>query len=731
MKTERRSLRARQLCRAVVLVSLLASPGLSVQPQFWKLSTPEEFLAGDIEGMAVTSSGELRPGPSLDKLAGFTEPFVLSQATDGSGTRFFGTGNEGKIYQLKGGERNLLYTAPEPEVYALAFTNGALFVGSSPFGKVYRVNPADGKATEFFDPKQAYIWSIAPLADGSLAVATGVEGKLFRVTPDGKGIAWFDAPESHLRALALTRNGKLLAGGSGEGRIYEVDEKGAGRALYDSQLTEISTIYFDASRNVAWAAAVANVPPSAPPPKPEPAKQTPASTTTTTTSGEQQKAQPSASIDVSFSFDEPSAAGGPGGGSAELYRIDSDGYVEMVRKFEREMIYSITGGSNGSIFLSTGPLGRVYELRGNEIALVATVPEKQVVSFSNDGTSTLITTTNSGAVYRLSREVGKSAEYRSPIKDTGRFSTFGQFRVEGSNLPRDGVTVSFRSGNTSAPDDTWSTWQDVNGLSGRIAAPQARYLQWRIQLKNPPTESAMDAVTLAFMNRNAPPIIESVMVNDPGVVFITGSYPASPQVVEATNPDEYGIFTGLDNPREKNDPGKKVFRKGYRTISWKATDPNGDSLRYAVSFRRKHDANWLRLRDKLEESQVNFDTSQLPDGVYEIKLTASDEPDNPEAPLSDTKEGAEFTVDNTAPLIQVNTRGDGVSIVVRDAVSPVGKVEYSIDAQKWLRVLPDDGIADSTEERFSLKRSEVENHFVVVRAVDAFSNVATASVRVP
>jgi hypothetical protein len=394
-------------------------------------------------------------------------------------------------------------------------------------------------------------------------------------------------------------------------------------------------------------------------------------------------------------------------------------------------VYAISGGSGGSIYLSTGPLGRIYDLKGNEISLVATVPEKQVVSFSNDPAAVLVTTTNSGAIYRLERNANSKSEFRSPVKDTGRFSSFGHFRVDGTNLPRDGVRVSFRSGNTASPDETWSRWFDIDGLSGKVGAPQARYLQWKIALQNPPRNVGLDAVTVAFLNRNAAPMIESVLVNDPGVVFVSGSYPGSPQVLEATNPDEYGIFTGLDSPRDKTDPGKKLYRKGFRTISWKASDPNGDALRYSVSFRRKHDTNWLRLRDNIEENQINFDTSQLPDGIYETRVVATDAPDNPEAPLSDDREGVEFTVDNSAPTIQVTSRGDEVMVTVRDTLSPVGKVEYSIDAQKWLRLLPEDGIADSTEERFILKRKDVENRFVVIRAIDAFSNVATSSVRLP
>jgi hypothetical protein len=256
-------------------------------------------------------------------------------------------------------------------------------------------------------------------------------------------------------------------------------------------------------------------------------------------------------------------------------------------------------------------------------------------------------------------------------------------------------------------------------------------VQYRLTMPKPATDVVVDTVTVAYVNRNVAPSIDAVSVQDPAVVFISSSYPASPQIVEATNPDEYGIFSSLENPREKNEQGKKVYRKGYRTITWRAHDDNGDSLRYTLSFRRKGTDKWLRLRDAMDESQMNFDTSQLPDGTYQLRLVASDAVDNPEAPLSDAKEGVEFQVDNTPPSIAVTTEGDDVVIRISDKLSTIGKVEYSADAQKWIRLTPTDGIADSQEETYRLKRNAVEGKFVVIRATDAFYNVATSNVALP
>src|SRR6266508_5927108 len=141
--------------RVALAMSVFAINVFAVSPKFWRVRNAEDFLAGEIEGFAVTSRGELRAGPSVKKVASFTDPFVLTQATAPNGDRFFGTGNDGKVYRLRGSDLKLFWTAPEPEVYTVAWHGGALYAGTSTDGKIYRVDPDCGKATPLFHPKQA------------------------------------------------------------------------------------------------------------------------------------------------------------------------------------------------------------------------------------------------------------------------------------------------------------------------------------------------------------------------------------------------------------------------------------------------------------------------------------------------------------------------------------------------------------------------------------------------
>ena len=180
-----------------LLVLLVSGQAFAVAPQYWRMRTADDFLAGEIEGFAVTSRGQLKAAPAVQKIATFTDPFVLSQVTAPNGDLFFGTGNDGKVYRLRGSELKMIYAAPEPEIYAVAFRDGAVYVASSPNGKIYRVDPDSGQGTAFFDTKQAYIWALQ-FTGNDLIAATGVEGQLFRVTPNGEGKVLFDSPETHL-----------------------------------------------------------------------------------------------------------------------------------------------------------------------------------------------------------------------------------------------------------------------------------------------------------------------------------------------------------------------------------------------------------------------------------------------------------------------------------------------------------------------------------------------------
>ena len=109
-----------------------------------------------------------------------------------------------------------------------------------------------------------------------------------------------------------------------------------------------------------------------------------------------------------------------------------------------------------------------------------------------------------------------------------------------------------------------------------------------------------------------------------------------------------------------------------------------------------------------------------------------DAPANPPgAALVAERESDTFDVDNSPPSITVAsvTRDNGhttVRFTVKDADSPVQRVEYSIEADRWRPIYPKDGIADSRTEEFELVLDQdVGDRQIILRAFDTMNNVAT------
>lgn len=714
---------------AVAAAFLFSSVAFAVTPRTWTTATAEEFMAGELEQIGLTVSGSLVPSPAIERIASVPDPFVFAQKSDSRMRRFLATGNNGNVYRIDpAGPAKLLFTAAEPEIYAIALHDGALYAASSPWGGIYRIDTESGESQQIWKSEQAYIWSLVADGRGNLLAGTGLDGAIYRISGSGSATMLWKAPEAHVRSLVIRSDGTILAGGSGEGRIYRISPAGDGHALYDSAHSEITAVAWSESARGGWAAAAAGALPATPP------QRTDSSKSSSSEEGDDQESQQQsgATTEVTFSTDSSAAQATPQmvSGGSELYRIHPDGFVELIRKFERETIYALEPTDDG-VLVGTGPDGRIYDVTDRRVTLIGSAREKQVVSIERASDGWVATTTNSGAVIRLSKKgTADGGTWTSPVRDASIFSRWGAWTLTGAGLTGDAVRVAFRSGNSSSPDETWSEWSQSQGAQGNVQAPAARYLQYRITFSDPEANTRVDRMAVSYLQRNTAPVIESITVHDPGVVFLTGSQGSPTQLVEATNPDEYGIFSSLDTPRDRPDQGRRAFRKSYRTVTWKARDDNSDPLTYDVHFRVAESRQWLRLRERIEETQINFDTSQLPDGEYELRVTAHDRKDNPEQPLSSERSGAWFTVDNSAPIITPSLQRDRTTILIRDTASPILRVEMAVDAEKWIRLVPSDGISDSQEEAYTIDTPR-DGAFVMIRALDAQYNVTTARVAAP
>ena len=85
-------------------------------------------------------------------------------------------------------------------------------------------------------------------------------------------------------------------------------------------------------------------------------------------------------------------------------------------------------------------------------------------------------------------------------------------------------------------------------------------------------------------------------------------------------------------------------------------------------------------------------------------MTASDAESNPGDAKTGARESAPVRIDNTPPVIREVGRSAGVfEFEAVDAASPILEAEYSVDAKKWTRVEPKDGLSDSPTETYVIR----------------------------
>jgi hypothetical protein len=145
------------------------------------------------------------------------------------------------------------------------------------------------------------------------------------------------------------------------------------------------------------------------------------------------------------------------------------------------------------------------------------------------------------------------------------------------------------------------------------------------------------------------------------------------------------------------------------------------------------------LKDKLRDNFYTIDGATLADGRYVIKVVASDAPDNPQGQkLTGERVSEAVDIDNTPPVVKAmgdpQVTRDAVRVVfsVDDATGKVKKADASLDGAAWMPVFPDDGIADSGHEVYTVEFGQLApgEHTISLRSFDSSGNVGTLSITI-
>ena len=737
-------------------ILLLVSFAFAEGTRTWEQSKFEELIKGTTKGVAVRSTGGLELAPAFTAL--FTTPstYIWSIAADREGNLYAASGSPARVYRITpDGKSTVIFEPQELQVQALVVDkSGVIFAATNPDGKVYKIEhratsaekgSGDKKSTAkpapdsawsssvYFEPGTKYIWDLALDDSGNLYVATGDHGEIFRVTPKGDHSVFFKSDEAHIRVMAFDSKGNLIAGSDGSGLVYRVSPGGEGFVLYSAPKKEITALAIDKTGDI-YAAGVGEkrggtTAPSFP--------STPISIPTSpsvSSSGPQGgiviTAAPTSTPPTSLSL--PIPGGGAAGGS-EIYRIALDGSPSRVWSSREDIVYALAFDQRGRLLAGTGNRGHVFAITGDdEFIDLLKASATQVTAFANAPQGGLYaSTSNLGKVFLLSATPESEGSYESDVFDARNFSRWGRAEFRGSG----NVELFARSGNVDNPDRNWSPWEKIDlRRDGSVSVPPARFIQWKAVLRSGDPAPRVESVTLNYLPKNVAPDFDDVTVQ-PGVRYQSLPKPAA------------DLPAGTGQQPHFDTPPPVIHDHDSIGVKWSVHDDNDDQMNYSVYYRGDGDTRWLLLKNNLTDKFYSFDASLLPDGVYTVKVVASDAlSHSPDQALTAEKESLRFEVDTTPPQIEnltASVENGKIHVTFRavDSFSNIKRAEYSVDAGEWQFIEPVGQLSDSKAESYDLRvtvplvkpaaatltsaAGQLE-HVVVVRAYDRYDNMSSA-----
>lgn len=727
--------------RAWILLLTLAPCGLAAAsaPRAWIDRTAEAFRQGRLDGVAAAGEGAVVLAPHLEVRHGGDATRYWDVAVDRKGRAVVASGDPGTVlrYDPASGRAEVIFRATEPEVQAVAVAGEVVFAATGPEGRIYRLAPGAEPAI-WFDPPDPYIWCLVADAEGRLYAGTGSQGVVYVVEPDGRGRVLYDTPAAHVRTLALGRAGDLLAGTGERAYVYRFHPGGTTEVLFAPPEQEVTSVREGRGGELfVSAVGAAGTPRPAPPERRDGA--VPGGTLQfTVTADDPGDSEPEEAPPAAVAPQRPPRPARSGRATA-VYRIDRDGAARP--------IYSTAGTQ--TLALAVAPAGELYAGTGEPgvlLRLAADLPETKLATLEAGQVSALAVgpgggifavTANPGSLVEMTGGAGREGTYLSEVKDAGRLADWGRVAWDASVPGKGTVEVSARVGNTNEPDDTWSAWASLppGSREGSLRLPAGRYLQYRAVLRSggDPAGPSLREVRIHSLERNEAPQVEEPEILAPGVmvVSIPNTQPPDQEAVMRAEAEADGRNSPVVRP-----PTRKTFREGMRTLTWKASDPNGDPLRFDVEFQPLPEGGWRLLATGIEDSFLVFDTHQLPDGAYRFRIRATDDRANPPArALAGEAMSRPLDIDNTPPRVEetrVESADGGLVIraVARDGTSAIAEMRYALDAGPWVLVLPEDGIPDSLTEayRLPLRGLEAGDHLVVLQVRDAVGNVGSGKI---
>ena len=571
---------------------------------------------------------------------------------------------------------------------------GDVLAATLPGGVIHRVS-ARGKVSKFAELDVDQIWAMR-VHKGRLLVATGPKGELFSLNLKGKDPkVVLDVDEKDLLTI-LTIGDDVVVGTSPRAKLFQVTDELEGSLLHDFPGDEVRDLTLTRTGLLAAVNEFDN--------------------------------RKISSLDaLTKTLNRTSLTGQPPTGGmtemrppdadASLYHVDLGKGRDLARAveapwekwLEREKQYftsMLALDDVGTVLVASSQGGKVYRVRGpRDISTIADLEERQTTALCRLPKGPIFASTAHGAgVYQLRAAPASTARYRTKVFDADQPANYGSIVMRGAGP----LTLRARSGPTEEPDRRWTPWRpvkltrDKSEFRGSLSKLEhRRYMQVEVILGSPSAE--VRALDLFFAPENLPPLLTSVDIDRPS-------------------------FKAEDD----KEPSSNV------TIKWKVDARDDDDLLYKVRIRPEGggETEWIPLNKKDElvtKRELRWDITTVPDGVYEVEVSASDEPSNGSSGArTDELVSAPFVVDRTRPVLSgAKIDKDRIRVSATDTGGYIHDAAFSIDGGPFRTASAADGLFDSPDEELVVRLPDdldAGSHRIVLRARDSFGNLGSIAV---
>ncbi len=688
-------------CGALSLQAQVGSAGQAPTPtSVLTFNAFNDWLGSDAKGVRIGADGRLRLAPALRRVAQVPEGVIWAAVPDGQGGLYLSAGTEGKLFRYQNGQVRPLGQVKGGIVFAMARMGQDLIVAPSGEGKLIRVSPT-GEAKLFAEVDAKVVWAMVA-SEGEVHVAgAGERGAVLALAREGQSRKLVELPEEPaFTALLPDGEGAWYLGTHGRGLVARWRGGDRVEVLMDTPFEEVRALAL--SEGALYVAGNNGL-----------ARQM--------VSGQLERRE-------GFLQAEPQTQVRCG-----VYRFGKDRVPELLWQSAQNQVFALQPWK-GQLLVGTGNRSRIFSLplaKGQEpFAVIQELGSAQASAFIPMGSELMVVASNPGELHQLSESQATEGTLEGKVLRGNPIADWGRPYLEAETPAGTGVDLQFRTGNTEAPDGTWSPWSPPLRSGERPSTVPSRFGQFRLRLSSSKggATPVVESVTLHLATRNLAPVWEGLDLLPPGLV-VTRNAPPDDIGIERVPLDTQKLIPALAYMGSE----KRSFRRAAQSFTFRVGDPNGDTLQFQIRLLPEKGAPIL-LEKAWREKFFSMDTLPVPDGRYRLEVTASDAPTQPlNLALSATWRTSTFIVDHTPPVISelsATPEGEGLRIrfTAKDESSVLREAAVSADGEHWVQVAPEDRVFDQKEERFDLlvPRDLVKGDRVVVRVTDLQLNEQSA-----